>query len=57
MTSEVGGLTTRDLFEDIERAGFRKGGFADAVATIGRIEAALGLADIAQFTAPPPPRA
>ena len=45
-----------DLFEDIERAQFGHDGFEDAVARIGRIEATLGLTDIAQFTAPPPPR-
>lgn len=45
-----------DLSEDIERAQFGHDGFEDAVAGIGRIEAMLGLADIAQFTAPPPPR-
>jgi hypothetical protein len=45
-----------DLFEDIERAQFGHDGFEDAVASIGHIEATLGLADIAQFTAPPPPR-
>jgi hypothetical protein len=43
-----------DKFEDIEREQFGKDGFADAVAQIGRIEQALGLADLAQFTAPPP---
>jgi hemerythrin-like domain-containing protein len=46
-----------DLFEDIERAEFGHDGFEDAVARIGHIEAALGLADITQFTAPPPPKA
>jgi hemerythrin-like domain-containing protein len=45
-----------DLFENIERAQFGHDGFEDAVARIGRIEATLGLTDIAQFTAPPPPR-
>jgi hypothetical protein len=29
----------------------------DAVAQIGQIEQALGFADLAQFTAPPPPKA
>lgn len=46
-----------EKFEAIEHASFGKDGFEDAVATIGRIEQALGLADIAQFTAPTPPRA
>jgi hemerythrin-like domain-containing protein len=46
-----------DKFEDIERAQFGKDGYEDAVAQIGRIEQALGLADLAQFTAPPPPKA
>ena len=39
-----------DKFEDIEHRSFGKDGF-------GEIEQALGLADIAQFTAPPPPKA
>jgi hemerythrin-like domain-containing protein len=43
-----------DLFEDIERAQFGHDGFEHAVARIGRIEATLGFADLAQFTAPPP---
>ena len=46
-----------DKFEDIERAQFGKDGYEDAVAQIGRIEQALGLADLAQFTAPAPPKA
>jgi hemerythrin-like domain-containing protein len=45
-----------DKFEDIEKATFGKDGFDDAVKRIGRIEQALDLADLAQFTAPPPPR-
>jgi hypothetical protein len=32
-------------------------GFEDAVKQIGRIEQALGFTDLAQFTAPPPPKA
>jgi hemerythrin-like domain-containing protein len=44
-----------DEFEDIERRQFGKDGYEDAVRQIGRIEAALGLADLSQFTAPPPP--
>ena len=46
-----------DKFEDIEKQTFGKDGFDDAVEKIGRIEATLGLADIAQFTAPRPPKA
>jgi hemerythrin-like domain-containing protein len=46
-----------DKFEDIERAQFGKDGYEDAVAQIGRIEQGLGLADLAQFTAPAPPKA
>jgi hemerythrin-like domain-containing protein len=45
-----------EKFEDIEHAEFGKDGFEDAVATIGAIEQALGIADIAQFTAPAPPK-
>jgi hypothetical protein len=45
-----------ELFEEIEHQQFGKDGFEDAVAQIGRIEQALGIADIAQFTAPPPPK-
>ncbi|MBV8131184.1 MAG: hemerythrin domain-containing protein [Alphaproteobacteria bacterium] len=46
-----------DKFEDIEHRTFGKDGFDDAVTQIGEIEQALGLADISQFTAPPPPKA
>jgi hypothetical protein len=46
-----------DRFEDIERQQFGKDGYEDAVAQIGQIEQVLGLADLAQFTAPPPPKA
>ena len=45
-----------DKFEEIEQQQFGEDGFEDAVAQIGRIEEALGMADISQFTAPPPPR-
>jgi hemerythrin-like domain-containing protein len=45
-----------DEFEEIEHKEFGKDGYEDAVKQIGQIEAALGFADIAQFTAPPPPR-
>ena len=46
-----------EKFEEIEHQQFGKDGFEDAVAQIGRIEQALGIADISQFTAPPPPKA
>jgi hemerythrin superfamily protein len=45
-----------DKLEDIEREQFGKDGFEDAVAQIGWIEQTLGFADLAQFTAPPPPK-
>jgi hemerythrin-like domain-containing protein len=43
-----------ETFEAIEHQQFGKDGFEDAVAQIGRIEQALGITDIARFTAPPP---
>ena len=46
-----------EKFEEIEHQQFGKDGFENAVTQIGRIEQALGLADIARFTAPPPPKA
>ena len=45
-----------DKFEDIEHEQFGEDGFEDAVKQITQIESSLGLADIAQFTAPPPPK-
>ena len=45
-----------DRFEDIERQQFGKDGFEDAVKQIAQIEQTLGFADLAQFTAPPPPK-
>lgn len=45
-----------DQFEDIEHKMFGADGFEDAEKTIGGIEQTLGLADISQFTAPPPPK-
>jgi hemerythrin-like domain-containing protein len=45
-----------DKFEDIEHEQFGEDGFEDAVKQISEIENSLGLADIAQFTAPPPPK-
>ena len=46
-----------DKFEDIEHEQFGEDGFEDAVKQISAIENSLGLANIAQFTAPPPPKA
>lgn len=43
-----------EKFEDIEHQQFGEDGFDDAVKQIAEIETSLGLADIAQFTAPPP---
>ena len=45
-----------ERFDDIEHRQFGKDGFDDAVKEIGRIEQVLGLADLGQFTAPPPPK-
>jgi len=45
-----------DKFEDIEHEQFGEDGFEDAVKQISAIENTLGLADIAQFTAPSPPK-
>jgi len=46
-----------DEFEDIEKQQFGTDGYEEAVKRIGEIEQRLGLADLAQFTPPPPPRA
>jgi len=43
-----------DKFEDIEKAQFGGDGFDMSVKQIGEIEQALGLAQLAEFTAPPP---
>jgi len=43
-----------DKFEDIEKAQFGGDGFDMAVKQIGEIEQALGLSNLAAFTAPPP---
>jgi hemerythrin-like domain-containing protein len=43
-----------DKFENIEKQQFGGDGFDDAVKRIGRIEQALNLSDLAQFTAPKP---
>jgi hypothetical protein len=45
-----------DKFEEIERQQFGTDGYEEAVQQISNIEGSLGLADIAQFTAPPPPK-
>ena len=45
-----------DQFEDIEHKMFGKDGFEDAEKKISAIEQALGFADLAQFTPPPPPK-
>ena len=45
-----------ELFEEIEHKQFGKDGFEDAVAQIERLEEALGIADISQFTPSPPPK-
>jgi hemerythrin-like domain-containing protein len=45
-----------ERFEDIEHRQFGKDGYEDAVKQIGHIEQVLGLADLAQFTAPPAPK-
>lgn len=45
-----------DKFEDIEHEQFGEDGFDNAVKQISAIERSLGLADISQFTAPPPPK-
>jgi hemerythrin-like domain-containing protein len=46
-----------DKFEDIEREEFGGDGFDDAVTRIATNEKALGLTNLAQFTAPRPPDA
>lgn len=45
-----------DRFEEIEKQQFGGDGCEDAAKQIGEIEQTLGLADLAQFTPPPPPR-
>jgi hypothetical protein len=45
-----------EKFKDIEHQVFGRDGYEDAVIQIGQIERALGLADIAQFTASLPPK-
>ena len=46
-----------ETFEDIEHRQFGKDGFSEALNQVAAVEEALGFADLAQFTAPPPPRA
>jgi hemerythrin-like domain-containing protein len=45
-----------EQFEELEHKQFGKDGYEDAVKQIGDIESSLGLADLAQFTALPPPK-
>jgi hemerythrin-like domain-containing protein len=45
-----------EKFEEIEHEQFGSDGYEDAVKQISDIEGGLGLADISQFTAPPPPK-
>jgi hemerythrin-like domain-containing protein len=45
-----------DRFEDEEKRILGEGGFEHGVSRVGEIEAALNLADLAQFTPPPPPQ-
>jgi hypothetical protein len=45
-----------DKFEEIERQQFGHDGFDDAVKRMAAIEGDLGLSDLAQFTAQPPPQ-
>lgn len=44
-----------EKFEDIEKQQFGEDGYETAVRQIANIEDSLGMADISQFTAPPPP--
>jgi hemerythrin-like domain-containing protein len=44
-----------EKFEDIEHEEFGEDGFEEAVRQMTEIEAAVGLADVRQFTAQPPP--
>jgi hemerythrin-like domain-containing protein len=45
-----------DKFEEIEQQQFGTDGYETAVKQIGEIEQSLGLSDLSQFTAPPPPK-
>ena len=44
-----------EKFEEIEHEQFGEDGFENALKQIAEIEQSLGLSDLAQFTAPPPP--
>jgi len=44
-----------ERFEQLEHQRFGHDGFEDAVARVTKIEQAFGLADLATYTAPPPP--
>jgi hemerythrin-like domain-containing protein len=44
-----------DKFEEIEKQQFGTDGYEEAVRQISDIEGTLGLTDLTQFTAPPPP--
>ena len=46
-----------DVFEDIEHRQFGKDGFTEALKIVAAVEEALGLTELAQFTAPAPPHA
>jgi len=46
-----------EKFEDIEHEMFGEDGFEEALKRMADVEGALGLSDLSQFTAPPPPRA
>jgi hemerythrin-like domain-containing protein len=45
-----------ERLEEIEHAQLGNHGFEDAVKVMAHVEGTLGLADLAQFTAPAPPR-
>ena len=46
-----------EKFEEIEHEQFGEDGFESALKQMAEIEQDLGLSDLAQFTAPPPPAA
>ena len=46
-----------EKFEEIEHEQFGEDGFESALKQMAEIEESLGLSDLAQFTAPPPPAA
>jgi hemerythrin-like domain-containing protein len=45
-----------ERFEEIEHQQFGEDGFENALKQMAEIEQSLGLSDLAQFTAPPPPK-